>query len=902
VTTFLQFLLLGLGAGGAYALLGLGLVVVYRGSGVVNFAHGAVGLFGAAVFFQARRGLGTPGAIVLAVLLGAVFGVVVQVAVMYPLRRASPLVRVIATLGIFSAVDEGGIQRYGSIVRFVPSWLPNRGLHLGSVSIGEDRLIVLAVTAALTVALTIFYRRTRFGLATTGVVENPVATASMGWSPSIVAIGNWAAGGALAAFAGVVLLPLTGLNADALSETIVPALAASLVGSFASFPLTFAGGLLIGVLESEATRYIHVTGGSTAIPFLVIILLLVFRGRALPLRSEMAERLPRIGSGRARLGVIAVLVGLFLVSVEIFSGNWLAAVITGTSYVLICLSLVVITGFCGQLSLAQYALAGVGALVAGRLADAQHMTFLLAALVGVLVTIPVGLIVALPAVRVRGVNLAIITLGLALVIDAVVFQNPQYTGGTETGTVVPDPNVFGLDIASVAHPFRYAVFGMIVAGLSVLLVANIRRSGTGRRFVAVRDNERAAASLGISSARTKLYAFAIASGLAAMGGILSAFEYPSIVYTGFDVFGSINAVLYAVVGGVGYVSGALVGGAGAPSSVTQETISHAFNISSWYTLVAALLVVAVLLVNPDGIAAKMGDQLSFVIRHGRRLIPGAREAAGGPAPARPALTTAHRVVPRRIEMRDITVRFGGVVAVDGVSFEVGPGEVVGLIGPNGAGKSTLVDVATGFNRQYQGSVLLDGRPIDSLGASARARRGLTRSFQSLELFEDLTVGENLRAATESSSVAGYAADYVRPGRGRLSDAAVASIEEFGLSDVVDRLAADLPYAQRRLVGIARAVATSPSILLLDEPAAGLDDTSTRELGELVRRLASEWGMGILLIEHHVSMVMSTCDRVVAIQFGRHIASGPPEKIRHDKRVIEAYLGVSDDDDAAEVTQ
>ncbi|HEX3566306.1 MAG TPA: ATP-binding cassette domain-containing protein, partial [Acidimicrobiales bacterium] len=815
-------------------------------------------------------------------------------------------VRVIATLGIFSALTEAGRRRYGSIVRFVPSWLPSHGLTLGSVSIGEDRLVVLAITVVLTAALTAFYRYTRFGLATTGIVENSIATASMGWSPNVVAVWNWALGGALAAFAGVVLLPETGMSADALSVTVVAALAAGLVGGFSSFPLTLVGGLLIGVLESEATKYIHITGGSTAAPFLVIILLLIFRGRALPLRSELTDRLPRVGAGRPRWAPAVVAAGLVLISIEIFSGNWLAGVITGCVFVLISLSLVVVTGFCGQLSLAQFALAGVGALVAGRLADAEHVTFLLAMLIGVLATVPVGLIVALPAVRVRGVNLAIITLGLAEVISAVVFQNPKYTGGTETGTVVPNPRVAGIDIDAVAHPFRYALFGVILAGLAVVVVGNLRRSDTGRRLIAVRDNERAAASLGINAATTKLYAFAVASAFAALGGIFGAFEYPNISYTGYDVFGSINAVLYAVVGGIGFVGGAVVGGINAPSSVAQEALSHLFNISSWYTLIAALFLIVVLLANPDGIAAKVTEQITAVSRLARNVVrrTEAPTATSNGSPDTGAETppTPHRVTGRTLELRGISVRFGGVVAVDDVTFEVRPGEVVGLIGPNGAGKSTLVDVATGFNRQYNGSVLLDGRPIDGSRASRRAERGVTRSFQSLELFEDLTVADNLRVASDTRSFWGHARDFVRPGGRSLSEVALASIHEFGLAEVVDTLAADLPYAQRRLVSIARAVASSPSILLLDEPAAGLDDTSIRELAILVRRLASEWGMGILLIEHHVSMVMSTCDRVVAIQFGKSIASGPPDEIRRNGRVVEAYLGTADHEDVEELTK
>ena len=240
--------------------------------------------------------------------------------------------------------------------------------------------------------------------------------------------------------------------------------------------------------------------------------------------------------------------------------------------------------------------------------------------------------------------------------------------------------------------------------------------------------------------------------------------------------------------------------------------------------------------------------------------------------------------------RGITRRYGGLAAVDGVDIDVAGGEVVALIGPNGAGKTTLIDVVTGFTRQQSGSVSLDDRPVDGWSARRRARGGIARSFQSLELFEDMTVRDNLRTASDRRDPLAYLSDLVWPGTPPLSGTAVAAVREFGLEADLDRRPSELPYGRRRLVGIARAVATRPSVLLLDEPAAGLDERETAELGELVRRLAAEWGLAVLLVEHDVSLVMSTCDRIVALDFGRVIAEGVPEKIRADEAVIAAYLG------------
>ena len=235
-----------------------------------------------------------------------------------------------------------------------------------------------------------------------------------------------------------------------------------------------------------------------------------------------------------------------------------------------------------------------------------------------------------------------------------------------------------------------------------------------------------------------------------------------------------------------------------------------------------------------------------------------------------------------------------MTALDGVDVTVQPGEVVGLIGPNGAGKTTLIEAATGFV-SASGSVLLDGRALEGMSPRRRAKRGVTRSFQSLELFDDLTVLDNLRVAADDGNGLRYFRDLVWPTPPPLPDAALAAIDEFGLGDVLDQKPGDLPYAQRRTIAIARAVAASPSVLLLDEPAAGLDDWATSELATLIRRLADEWGIGVLLVEHDVGMVMRTCDRVVALEFGKVIGRGTPDEIRTDPAVIAAYLGTSGDD-------
>jgi sulfate-transporting ATPase len=401
----------------------------------------------------------------------------------------------------------------------------------------------------------------------------------------------------------------------------------------------------------------------------------------------------------------------------------------------------------------------------------------------------------------------------------------------------------------------------------------------------VRNNERAAASLGISVFGAKLYAFSVAAAIAAFAGILLAFKDSTVVYGRYDPFESINTVGNAVAGGVGWVLGAVFGGNLAPGGVGAIPLDW-INLGSWLVTIGGITLILIVILNPNGIASvvltdERGPLGKLRLRY--RRVP-RREELIDVAPT--------AVTPATLELEQLTVRFGAVVAVDGVSFRVNPREVVGLIGPNGAGKTTIVDALTGFTRPTSGRVLLNGTPMTgrSWSPARRARAGVRRSFQSLELFEEVSVAENLHAGAGVHTLWSGVRDLVWPARPVLPPTAVSSAREFGLEHDLDRLPGELPYGRRRLVGIARAMASAPSVLLLDEPAAGLDDRETAELGDLVRRFAESYGMAVLLIEHDVDLVLRVCDRIVVVDFGRKIAEGTPIEIRHDPAVIAAYLG------------
>jgi sulfate-transporting ATPase len=304
-------------------------------------------------------------------------------------------------------------------------------------------------------------------------------------------------------------------------------------------------------------------------------------------------------------------------------------------------------------------------------------------------------------------------------------------------------------------------------------------------------------------------------------------------------------------------------------------------------LIGGVLLLITIIASPDGMAMATADAIGAVRR---RLQTGRARARrrerdylerGSEAP--------HHVRPAPLTVGSIEVRFGGVQAVDGVDLHVAPGEVVGVVGANGAGKTTLIDAITGFVAGT-GTVALGGEDLATMSAHGRARAGLARSWQSLELIEDLTVLDNLRAASDSGKWWSVMVDLVRPRRDKPTAAMLRAIHALALEDVLGVMPRELSTGKRKLVALARAIASEPSVLLLDEPCSGLDHHEREEVGQVVRTLAESWGMGVLLIEHDVHLVRRVSDRIVTLDFGKVIAEGPPDRVLSDPSVMAAFLG------------
>ncbi len=889
-----QFGILGLSSGALLALFALGLVVVYRGSGVVNFAHGAIGMVGTYLFWQLDVKDGWPylPAFVVGVLACALIGLITHYFVMRPLRGAAPVTRMIATLGLLTVLEQAAVHLFSAIPRIAPSALPTGTVRILGATIGEDKLILLGISIALVAMLSAFYRYTRFGWATTASNENRRALAALGYSSNRLAAISWALGGSIAGVAGILLAPSTGVQVTQLTLLILPGLAAAVVGNLRSFSLTLVGGLLVGVIQSEISRYVSAPGWSDTAPFILILIVLLIRGQDRGLRTQIAERLPRLGTGRVRpqLVIPAVVAALVIVHAGI-SADWVEAIVTTFAVGVILLSFVAVTGYTGQLSLAQFAFAGFGAWVAGRLVATDHMTFLLALVIGVLATVPLGILLGVICLRTRGINLAIATLGLAVTLQDLVFENGNLTGGS-TGTIVGNPKLFGIEISEITHGAAYATVCIVAFTLVALALANLRRGRSGRRLVASRANERAAASLGVNPLTARLFAFGLSSGVAALGGILISFRDPFIVYTNFETLASVQLVAQAVVGGVGWIVGPLIGAVGQVGGLLSQILSPlGGEVADYLPLAFGVLLLVTITQAPDGAAELIADQLRWVYR---KVVP-QRERPPRELSSLEQITT-HRVQGRRLEVDGVSVQFGGVRVLRDVSLTVEPGEVVGLIGPNGAGKTTMIDAISGFTRPRSGDVRLEETSLVGKGPSRVARAGIARSFQSLELFDDMSVLDNLRTASEPRDNRSFLTDLIYPRKRPLSAIVQAVIAEFHLAEWLDKPPTDLPYGRRRLVAIARAVATEPSILCLDEPAAGLDEHERVELSDLLGRLSRDWGMGVLLIEHDTDLVMRTCDRIYVLNFGEQLASGTPEEIRNNPDVVAAYLGDSQSED------
>lgn len=623
------------------ASLALGLVLSYRSSGVINFAHAAMGMYVAYAFFEFRETgdlvlpiLGLPervhllarptlaSALTLAVLLGAAVGVTVYGLIFRPLRRSPVLARVVASLGLLLYLQEIVRLRFpvaGAGVNSRRPVLPEDPVRLAGTAVSENRLLLAVLVVVATAGLTALYRLTRFGLATRAAAGNEKGALLLGISPDRLGALNWAMASVLAGVAVILIEPISGLDPTTTTLLVVPALAAALLGRLSSFVIAAAAGIGIGMLQSLILGYavqpsvtwipdwLPTTGMQQTVPVALIIGALVWGGASLPDRAAiLGGRLPASPTPRHVAAWTVGLVAVTVVALVTVSAGYRQAVIVSMVFALLALSVVVVTGYVGQISLAQLAFAGVSGFTVIRL-DEHGVPFVLAALLAAGVASVLGVLVGLPATRVRGMSLAITTLALAVAVEQLVLASPPFSGGP-AGSSAPRPRILGVDLgvsARGADNFRptFGIMVLVVLAACCVAVANLRRNDTGLRWLAVRSNERAAAAAGIDVGRTKLGAFATSSFLAGLAGVLMAESTATLSPTSFMVIGALVVLALTYLGGVASIGGALVAGllaqAGLVTTLSAELSGGDVGRYVFATSGIALILTAIFA--PDGL-------------------------------------------------------------------------------------------------------------------------------------------------------------------------------------------------------------------------------------------------------------------------------------------------------------
>jgi ABC-type branched-subunit amino acid transport system ATPase component/ABC-type branched-subunit amino acid transport system permease subunit len=666
-------------------------------------------------------------------------------------------------------------------------------------------------------------------------------------------------------------------------------------------------------------------------------------GAAVPERPGL--RVPEIlrGSTVLRNGMkclagLSLLVAVVFPLLPYFRSNQFLLVLV-LVYALVGVSLTILVGWAGQVSLGQFAMVGIAAFFTARWAGETGWSVIGLVVAAGLIGSAVMIVIGLPALRVRGLTLAVSTLGLAVVAPDWLYQQSWLGGSTPFADPVQISTIFpGFGQIGSQLNLYYVVLAVLV--IMMAAAATLRRSAAGRVIIAVRDNERASAAFGITPAVVKLRVLALSGFIAATAGVFWALAWQSLNPTQFPADVSIAVLAIPVIGGLGSLGGAVA----AAVLLYMGTFFIGPHVSSllgsfgqnvgFLLFVSGIGVILAMQVFPNGLAGKAQDLWqAFLNRKAAKLEAKASSMSletGGPASvladdssvADSKMPALHATADIRLGtfanpdrngrerkgagaepvegawplvVKDLTVHFGGIAALSGAEIAVGPGEIVGLIGPNGAGKTTLMNAISGVLRPDHGSVQLFGHDVAARSPEVRARHGVARSFQDASLFAGLTVSETIQVAMLQGAKtrilpAMVGAPWTRAAERASRQRSLDIVNAFGLAPWADALTSELSTGMRRICDLAAQVTTEPRLLLLDEPTAGVAQREAEAFGPLVRRIRDDLDCSVLIIEHDMPMLMGLCDRVYAFEAGYLIAEGTPTQVRDNPEVIASYLG------------
>ncbi len=933
MTITLQALFTGVVSGLIYAVLAAGFVLVYRCTGVLNFAQGEIGAFGVALFTLLNAGYGVPYWLAFALAIGAsaLIGTVIEMTVVRRLFASPRIVLLIATIGAgqLLLVARLSLPNTAASEQFP---LPFDGLWrpADSLVIFARDLLVLIVAPITIVALALFMSRTKLGLLVRASASNADTARLYGMRVKRTSTIVWTIAGAFAGATAIMYAPLYGITPGSIvgagtaaigPSLLLRALVVGLVARLRSLPLALAGGLGVGLFEAIVRDNVDSADRSIVdlYLFLATLVLVLFlrrsagpepgwsmaaRVRPVPERLRAlwyVRHLGKIGFGVLFAGLAVIPLFLTQRSQEFL---WTDVLI----FAMAALPMSMLVGWAGQVSLGQFAFVGLGGLSMVVLTHGHDIPVPLnlwtmqvdlpwgvAVLLSTALGTAIAIVIGTSALRVRGLLLAVITYAFSVAAAEWLFKQPVFTGAEFSTTTPPTaaPAFLGLDFSN-RRSFYYLCLAFLFA--MALVVARLRRTGTGRSMVATRENEEMTAASTVSPRHTKLTAFALAGGMAAFAGCMFVTLHNQVKPAStFFPEQSLRLVATAIIGGLGSVAGPVLG------ALFVRGLPVVFgDVQEVQLLTSGIGLLILLMYFPGGLT-----QIVYALRDAvlswadRRLEPETR----APIPAVPSSVARHRAAPLVaagtpwLAVRHVSVRFGGNCAVDDVTIEARADELVGLIGTNGAGKSTLLNAICGFVPS-SGRVEVLGRDVSELPAFRRHRAGLGRGFQAARLYPDLTVREALMVALEARerswlvpSMTGLPPSIASERRKRADAAEL--IHFLGLGRYADEYIANLSTGTRRVAELGSLLAVDAKVLLLDEPTGGLAQRETEAFAPLIVRIRQELGAAMVVIEHDMPLIMGISDRVYCMEAGRVIAEGPPRAVRDDPLVIASYLGTDE---------